>query len=317
MTVRGYVILGLIAVGAGIASSSMYAVNEWEQVIITQFGEPVGSPVTKAGLHFKLPFAQDVNRFSTKILIWDGQRNEITTADKRFIWVDTTARWRIQDPLLFLQAVRTETGAQGKLDGVLDAATRDVISAHDLIEVVRLSNRVLDLPPEASESGLEDLRVQVRIEAGRDRLVELILESARELTPQYGIELIDVRIKRINYVENVRLSVYRRMQSERQRIAERYRSEGRGKKKEIEGQTVRDEKVISSGAYRDAQVIIAEADAEAARIFAEAYSADAEFYAFWRTLEAYENIVGDNHTLVLSPDSELYDYLTATVQTSR
>jgi membrane protease subunit HflC len=277
---RTGVVVALLVAVAVLLSSSMYVVKEWEQVVITQFGDPVGEPVTEAGLHFKLPFAQEVNRFDKRILIWDGKRNEITTADKRFIWVDTTARWRIGDPLLFLQAVRTETGAQSKLDGVLDSATRDVISSHNLIEAVRVSNRVVDLPPEAGDVQLDDLRVRDEIEVGRDVLVEQILTNARELTPQYGIELIDVRIKRINYVENVRASVYNRMQSERQRIAERYRSEGRGTKKEIEGQTVRDEKKISSTAYREAQEIIATADAEAARVFADAYGADREFYAF-------------------------------------
>ncbi len=296
-------------VAAWVLSSCLYVVHEWEQVIVTQFGDPVGRPITEAGLHFKWPIAQQVNRFEKRILIWDGKRNEITTADKRFIWVDTTARWRISDPLLFLQAVRTENGAQGKLDGVLDSATRDVVSSHKLIEAVRLSNRVLDLPAEEAEEFLDDPREQEAIEVGRNQLTEAILARAIELTPQYGIELIDVRIKHINYVENVRSSVFNRMRSERQRIAERYRSEGRGKKEEIIGQTLRDEKRIISTAYKDAQEIVALADAEAARIYAEAYNADPEFYAFWRTLEAYRDIVGENHTLVLSPDSELYGYL--------
>jgi modulator of FtsH protease HflC len=303
----GILILIVLVLGGILVRSSTYIVTEWEQVILTRFGNPVGEPVTEAGLHFKLPMVHEVNRFDKRILIWDGQRNEITTSDKRFIWVDTTARWRIKDPLLFLQAVRTENGAQSKLDGVLDSATRDVISAYDLIEAVRLTNRVLEIPAEASE--VEDLRVRDSITAGRDRLIGEILASARELTPQYGIELIDVRIKRINYVENVRRSVYMRMQSERERIAERYRSEGRGKKKEIEGQTTRDEKRISSSAYKDAQSIIAAADAEAAKIFADAYNADPEFYSFWRTLDAYGKIVGANTTLVLSPTSELYRFM--------
>jgi membrane protease subunit HflC len=308
MNLKGIVAIVSLLLGGLLVYSSTYVVYEWEQVILTRFGNPVGEPITKAGLHFKLPLAHEVNRFDKRTLIWDGQRNEITTADKRFIWVDTTARWRIDDPLLFLQAVRTETGAQGKLDGVLDSATRDIISSYKLIEAVRLSNRVVGLPLETSD--VEDLRKTEEISAGRNRLVEEILASAQDLTPQYGIKLIDVRIKRINYVENVRRSVYKRMQSERERIAERYRSEGRGKKKEIEGQTSRDQKIISSGAYKDAQEIIAAADAEAARIFADAYSADSEFYSFWRTLETYGKIVGGNTTLVLSPDSELYRYLT-------
>lgn len=307
MKARNYVIGVVVLLGALLINASTYRVTEWEQVILTRFGSPVGEPVTDAGLHFKLPVAHEVNRFDKRILIWDGQRNEITTADKRFIWVDTTARWRISDPLVFLQAVRTENGAQGKLDGVLDSATRDVISSYKLIEAVRLTNRVLSIPAEASD--VQDLRQREEIQAGRNRLTEEILASAQKLTPQYGIELIDVRIKRINYVENVRRSVYKRMQSERERIAERYRSEGRGKKKEIEGQTTREQKRISSSAYKDAQVIIATADADAAKIFSDAYSADPEFYSFWRTLEAYSKIVGSNTTLVLSPNSELYRFL--------
>lgn len=307
MRLRAITLPALLIVLGLFLPSSTYVVSEWDQVILTRFGDPVGEPITEAGLHFKLPIAHEVNRFDKRILIWDGQRNEITTADKRFIWVDTTARWRIDDPLLFLQAVRTEVGAQGKLDGVLDSATRDIISSYNLIEVVRLTNRVVDVPAEVSE--VEDLREREEISAGRERLVEEILASARELTPQYGIELIDVRIKRINYVENVRTSVYKRMQSERERIAERYRSEGRGKKREIEGQTSRDQKRISSSAYKDAQEIIATADAEAARVFAEAYNADPEFYSFWRTLQAYESVIGENTTLVISPGSELYRFL--------
>ena len=289
--------------------SSAYRVREWEQVVITQFGDPAGEPVIEAGLHFKLPFVQHVNRFDKRILIWDGKKNEIPTVDKVLIWVDTTARWRINNPLLFLQAVRTERGAQGRLDGVIDSATRDVISAHELIEVVRLSNRVLDLPPDEEAEGVTTEQGRVEIKAGRNVLVEQILEKSKELTPKYGIELLDVRIKRINYHEGVRRTVFDRMISERQRIAERYRAEGRGHKAEIDGQRVAEEKKISSEAYRKAQTTIAEADATAARIFAEAYNLDPEFYAFWRTLEAYGKLIGENHTLVISPDSDLYRFL--------
>lgn len=296
--------------------ASTYIVREWEQVVITQFGDPVGDPVSEAGLHFKLPFIQAVNRFERRILVWDGEKGQITTRDKRFIWVDTTARWRIKEPLTFLQAVRTERGAQTRLDDILDGATRDVISGHNLIEVVRLSNRVLDLPPEEEERDEADFRATTqegreRIEQGRDRLVEAILEKARAKALEYGITLIDVRIKRINYVETVRTTVYARMISERQRIAERYRSVGKGRKAEIDGQRMREEQKISSEAYKKAQEIVAKADADAARIFAEAYNRDPEFYGFWRTLKTYENTIGANTTLILSPDSELYRYLSA------
>lgn len=306
MTPRQFVAAGVGLLVLLSFFSAAYTVREWEQVIITQFGHPVGDPVADAGLHFKLPWIQAVNRFDKRILIWDGKKNEITTADKRFIWVDTTARWRIVDPLLFLQAVRTQTGAQGQLDGVIDSATRDVISGKDLIEVVRLSDRVLPQEDETEGVATEE---RVNIEFGRNVLVDLILKKSKELAPKYGIELIDVRIKRINYVLKVREAVFRRMTSERQRIAERYRAEGRGLKAEKDGERSRQQKRILSEAYRNAQTIIAQADAKAAAIFAEAYNADPDFYTFWRTLAAYEKVIGDNHTLVISPDSDLYRFI--------
>lgn len=291
--------------------SSAYVVREWEQIVITQFGQPVGEPVVSAGIHFKLPFVQKVNRFEKRILIWDGERNQVPTDDKRFIWIDTTARWRMRDPLVFLQSVRTVEGAQSRLDDYLDSAVRDVIGKHKLVEAVRLSNRVLDVVPTGGEreQGPFDKEVREKIEKGRDKLIDEMFQTAQAKVKDLGIELLDLRIKRINYVESVRQSVYQRMISERQRIAEQYRSEGRGKKAEIEGQRDRDEKKILSEAYRDAQKIIATADADAARIFADAYNLDPEFYAFVRTLQAYEKVVGENHTLVVDPDSDLYRYL--------
>ncbi|MHC4938664.1 MAG: protease modulator HflC [Planctomycetota bacterium] len=302
-------VAGLLAVI--LISSSLYVVREWEQIVITQFGQPVGEPVTEAGIHFKLPFVQKVNRFEKRILIWDGERNQVPTDDKRFIWIDTTARWRMRDPLVFLQSVRTVEGAQSRLDDYLDSAVRDVIGKHKLVEAVRLSNRVLDVVPSGGErdQGPFDKEVREKVEKGRDRLIDEMFQTAQAKVKDLGIELLDLRIKRINYVESVRKSVYQRMISERQRIAEQYRSEGRGKKAEIEGQRARDEKKILSEAYRDAQQIVAKADAEAARIFAEAYNTDAEFFAFVRTLQAYETVVGDNHTLVIDPKSDLYRYL--------
>jgi membrane protease subunit HflC len=311
---KGIAITILVLLVVILLFASTYVVREWEQVVITQFGDPVGDPVSDAGLHFKLPFIQAVNRFEKRILVWDGEKGQITTRDKRFIWVDTTARWRIKEPLEFLQAVRTERGAQTRLDDILDGATRDVISGHKLIEVVRLSNRVLDLPPEEEdetdfEASADEGRE--RIEQGRNKLVEAIFDKARAKVPEYGIELIDVRIKRINYVEKVQRDVYDRMKSERNRIAERYRSVGKGRKAEIDGQRMREEQKISSEAYKKAQEIVATADADAARIFAEAYNRDPEFYGFWRTLKTYENTIGKNTTLILSPESELYRYLTS------
>ncbi len=304
-----FAVLGLAALI--VLFSSAYVVREWEQIVITQFGQPVGEPVVSAGIHFKLPFVQKVNRFEKRILIWDGERNQVPTDDKRFIWIDTTARWRMRDPLVFLQSVRTVEGAQSRLDDYLDSAVRDVIGKHKLVEAVRLSNRVLDVVPTGNESeqGPFDKEVREKIEKGRDKLIDEMFKTAQSKVKDLGIELLDLRIKRINYVESVRKSVYQRMISERQRIAEQYRSEGRGKKAEVEGKRARDEKKILSEAYRDAQQIIAKADAEAAQIFADAYNTDPDFFAFVRTLQSYEMIVGKNHTLVIDPKSELYRYL--------
>ena len=309
--VAGFVLLVLAAI---VFSSSAFVVREWEQAIITQFGDPKGGPITEAGLHFKLPFVQDVRRFDKRIMEWDGHRNEVPTADKRFIWIDTTARWRISDPLLFLQSVRNETGAQSRLDDILDSATRDQISSHRLVEVVRESNRILDEPAAVEDSGdgyeLASTNIE-RVEdgRGRDEIERKILASARTLASNFGIELIDIRIKRLNYREDVRKAVYERMISERMRIAERFRSEGGGRKAEILGEREREEKTISSEAERQALEVMAKADADAARIYAEAYEKDPEFYAFWRTLSAYEKTIGDNTTLVISPESALYRYL--------
>lgn len=295
-----------------VLSQSMYVVDEREQVVITEFGKPVGEAITDAGLHFKRPFVQDANRFDKRIQEWDGERNQIPTADKRFIWVDTTARWRIADPLLFLTSVGTETGAQTRLDDVLDAATRDQISSNNLVEAVRVSNRILDEP--TVDDGEEVLSSEnaERVTVGRDEIARRILESAKPIVlSQFGIDLTDLRIKRINYVDSVRDKVYERMKSERERIAEKYRSEGEGLKEKISGKMVREQKQIESEAYRVAQETIAKADAEAARIFSDAYDKNPEFYAFWRSLQAYEKTIGDNHTLVISPSSPLYRYLFA------
>ena len=312
-TVAGLILAFLAVI---VLAASMYTVREYEQVVITQFGKPVGGPVTEAGLHFRTPFVQDVNSFDKRLQEWDGDANQIPTSDKRFIWVDTTARWRIVDPLLFLQTVRDEMGAQARLDDIIDSATRDQISAQNLVELVRNSNRVLDVPRE--ETGEDDLTLSTqdveRVNVGRDEIARRILDAAAPLATEYGIELKDVRLKRINYREDVQRAVFERMVSERNRIAERYRSEGQGRKAEIGGEREREQKRISSDAERQALEIKARADATAARIYAEAYNADAEFYAFWRTLDTYRVVVGDNHTLVLDPNSELYRVLVGNVE---
>ncbi len=290
------------------AKQGAYVVHEWDQVVITQFGDPVGEPVREPGLHFKIPFTQHVNRLDKRVLEWDGERNQIPTADKRYIWIDTTARWRISDPLLFLQAVRSEAGAQTRLDDILDSATRNQISAFPLAEVVRSTNRVVELPRERErDTAISDTDEPIAV--GREGIADLILDEARALAPKYGIELLDLRIKRINYVEHVRNTVYQRMISERKQSAEEFRSEGEGKKSKILGDRDREQKKIDSEAYRLAQELVATADAEAARIFATAYDADPEFYAFIRSLETYRAVVGQNHTLVIDPKSDLYRYL--------
>ena len=289
-------------------SGVFYVVPETQQVVITQFGRPIGDPVTKAGLHIKMPFIQQANYFEKRLLEWDGSPNQIPTKDKRYIWVDTTARWRIADPLKFLQSVGSETGAHARLDDIIDSATRDYVTGHKLIEVVRNSNRLLS-KLEESEVAIESEDVVEKIKVGRDDLTRGILKQAKELIPQYGIELMDVRIKRINYVKEVRRKVYDRMISERKRAAEQYRSEGQGKKAEVEGEMKKELKRITSEAYRKAQEIKGKADAEAIKIYAEAYNKDPDFYSFLKTLETYKETIDGKSTIILTTDSDYYEYL--------
>jgi len=300
------VILAVIL--AFLAMSSLYVVNETEQVIITQFGKPVGDTVDKPGLHWKLPFVQDVNRFDKRFLEWDGEANELTTRDKRFIFVDTMARWRITDPLLFFQRLRDERGAQSRLDDILDGETRNAVANHELVEIVRSSNREPALDVSLPEGEVEF----ATIESGRDKIREDILAAARSRTEDLGIEILDVRLKRINYTEEVRRKVYDRMIAERQRIATQYRSEGEGEAARIRGERDRELKRIQSEAYRSAEEIRGKADAEATSIYAQAYDQSTqarEFYGFLKTLETYEQTVDPETVLVLSTDSDLYGVL--------
>ncbi len=297
------VLLVLVVVGA-----SVYIVDETQQVVITQFGKPMGESIKAAGLHFKRPFIQKANYFEKRILQWDGSPNEIPTKDKRYIWVDTTARWKIVDPLKFMESVGNETGAHARLDDIIDSATRDSITNHLLTEAVRNTNRLVE-EPEALADVLGTEEALERIEVGRENLTREILLQAQELVPRYGIELIDVRIKRINYVEGVRRKVYERMISERKRAAEKYRSEGQGKRAEIEGEMQKELDRITSEAYRTAQEIQGKADAEAIKIYAEAYSKDPEFYSFLKTLETYKRTIDGRSILILSTDSDYFEYL--------
>jgi len=299
-----YILLFILLI---ILGDAFFTVDETEQVVITQFGQPIGNAITQAGLYMKIPFIWEIHRFEKRFLKWDGYPNQIPTKDKKYIWVDTTARWRIADPLKFLKSVGNERNAQGRLDDIIDSATRDFISRNLLIEIVRSTNRITELPSSEEEVESEELREKISI--GRKAILSQILESAKKLTPQYGIELLDVRIKRINYVDQVLKKVYERMISERKRIAEQYRSIGQGKKAEIAGLKEKELRRIRSEAYKQAQEIIGKADAEATRIYAEAYNKDPDFYAFIKTLETYSNTIKGNSTLILSTESDFYKYL--------
>ena len=285
---------------------AFYKVEEWQQVIITQFGKPVGDPVTTPGLKIKTPFVQKANYFEKRFLEWDGDPNQVTTKDKRFIWVDTYARWRISDPLLFFQRLTNERGAQSRLDDILNGETRTTIAKHDLIELVRSTNRDF-----VSSTGPADMEEQKNIVFGRSVLQTEVLETAKKRIAEadLGIELLDFQFKRINYVEQVRTDVYARMISERQRIAEEYRSEGAGEAARILGSKDRDLKQITSEAYRQAQEIKGKADAEAADIYAAAYNRDPDFYRFLKTMEVYTQTMDKDTILLLSTDGEFLRYM--------
>jgi len=289
-------------------SGTVYIVDETKQVVITQFGKPIGDPISAAGLHFKMPFIQRAQYFEKRLLDWDGDPNQIPTKDKRYIWIDTTARWRISDALKFLQAVGNEPGAHSKLDNIINSATRDAIAGHFLVEAIRNTNRILE-STEKEEVVVFTEEALENIKTGRQILAGIILEKAKVIAPQYGIELIDVRIKRINYVDVVRKKVYERMIAERKRAAEQYRSEGQGKRAEIEGQMGKELKQITSEAYRKAQGIRGKADAQTTKIYADAYNKDPHFYSFLKTLETYQKTIDENSTIILTTDCEYYRYL--------
>ncbi len=296
------VLLGVLAGGGG-----LYIVGEMEQVVITQFGEPKGDPVTTPGLHFRLPFIQMVNRFDKRFLEWDGDPNEVPTRDKRFIHVDSYARWQITDPLLYFQRLRSEQGAQSRLDDILDGETRNVIAKHALIEVVRSSNREFTVSEEIG--GESTVTSEATIEFGRGELAREVLLAAQTRTEDLGIEILDFQFKRLNYVEEVRLEVYARMISERQRIAEQFRSEGAGESARINGERERELKEITSEAYRQAQEVKGQADAEAADIYAAAYNGDPDFYRFLKTMEVLRETLDSTTVLVLSTDDDFLRYL--------
>ncbi len=308
MTTRSWwIIAGLVVLGIVTLSSALYTVAETEQVVITQFGQPIGQAVIQPGLHVKVPFAQEANVFDKRWLEFNGNPNQVPTRDKKYIWVETYARWRIDNPLLFFQRLRDERGAQSRLDDIIDGETRNVIASHDLIEVVRTSNRAFEKTEEIED--VMDTEAMRQIELGRDKITRLILERASRVVPDYGIELVDLQIQRVNYIESVQTKVFDRMISERKRIADRYRSEGQGKSAEIRGKKERELKVIESEAYRKTQEIMGRGDAEATGIYAEAYNRNRELYRFLRTMETYRSTIDKDSWLVLSTSADLFRYL--------
>jgi membrane protease subunit HflC len=306
-TTKTLLLIGAALVVLLVVLDSAYVVSETNQVIITQFGEPIGGAVNTAGLHFKAPFIQKTNYFEKRWLEWNGDPNQIPTKDKKYIWVHTYCRWRISDPLVFFQRVHDERGAHSRLDDIVDGETRNIIAKFDLIEIVRSSNRTFELTEDAAL--LDFSEVVGKIQTGRDKIAKLILDSSAKITPMFGVELKDVQIKRVNYVDEVQRKVFDRMIAERKRIASKYRSEGDGKSAEIRGQKERELKRITSEAYRKAQETKGKADAEATKIYALAYNLDPEFYQFLKTLETYRTALEKETWLILSTDSEFLKYL--------
>jgi membrane protease subunit HflC len=291
-----------------VLKSTFYIVQEPEQVIITQFGKPVGDPIIKPGLKMKIPFIQTVHRFDKRFLEWDGDANQLPTKDKRFIWVDTYARWRISDPLLFYQRLRDERGAQSRLDDILDGETRNSIANHNLVELIRSTNR----QPEISDQGADQETIFESIKYGREKIRLEVLKNAQSRMADLGIEVLDIQFKRINYVEDVRRKVYERMIAERRRIADRFRSEGEGEASRIRGEKERELKRIQSEAYRKAREIIGRADAKATNIYTAAYNRSPDtraFYAFLKTMEIYENTLDEETSLILTTKGGFYKFL--------
>lgn len=307
MKTKNYIIGFIVFLVLVIILNSAYIVDETQQVIITQFKRPVGGAITEPGLKFKIPFIQKAHFFEKRILEWDGDPNEIPTAGKEFIWVDSYARWKIVDPLAFFLRVQNENRAQQRLDAIVNSITRDQITANLLIDVVRNSNRTMAMTTEELQAELASKLEQVTV--GREAITREILRLSSEQAADFGIEIIDVRIKRVNYTERVRETVYDRMISERKRIAEKFRAEGQGSRAEIEGRREREYQRITSVAYRKAQEIKGGADAEATKIYAEAYNRDPEFYSFLNTLENYRTTLKGNSTLIISTDSDFFKYL--------
>jgi membrane protease subunit HflC len=300
------IVLGAV-VAIGILLSSVYTLSETEQAILTQFGRPVGGVVKDPGLHLKVPLVQEVHRFDKRWLEYDGDPNEIPTRDKKYIWVDTYARWRIADPLRFFQAVRDERGGQSRLDDIVDGETRNAVASFDLIEVVRSTNRPFQVTEDLE--GIGAAEAMAKVSSGRGGIAKIILDKASKITPEFGIELVDVRFKRINYVDSVQQKVFERMISERKRIAERSRSEGQGRAAEIRGQKERDVLGASSSGYKTAQEVKGIADAKATAIYARAYGRDPDLYQFVKSMDALSASLDERTWVILSTNSELLKFL--------
>ena len=296
-----------VAVAAVVLLTSVYTLSETEQAVLTQFGRPVGGIVATPGMHLKLPLIQNVHRFDRRWLEYDGDANEIPTRDKKYIWVDTYARWRISDALRFYQAVHDERGGQSRLDDIVDGETRNAVASFDLIEIVRSSNRDFQLTGELEGVGAAEAMAQIK--AGREKIAAQILERAAKITPEFGVELVDVRFKRINYTESVQGAVFQRMIAERKRIAERSRSEGQGRAAEIRGQKERDVLAATSVGYKSAQELKGKADAKAAFVYARAYGRDPGFYEFFKAMDTLKLALDKDATVILSTDSELLRYM--------
>ncbi len=302
------ILILIILLALIVVFNAFYIIDERQQVIITQFGKPIGESIQAAGLHVKIPFFQKVHYFDKRILEWDGDAKQIPTSDKRYIWLDTFSRWQIVDPLKFYETTRYESNAHSKLDDIISGITRDVISSNRLLEIVKSSNREMTFTSEYSDSKLAD-EIKYKIINGRQAIADSIFILSKVKVAEYGINLIDVRIKRLNYNQEVQSKVFERMISERNKVAAKYLSEGKGNSSEILGKMQRELDQIQSEAYQKAQEIKGKADALAINIYANAYNKDPEFYEFMKTLETYEKTIDNKNTIIMTTDSDYYKFL--------
>jgi modulator of FtsH protease HflC len=302
-------ILTIVSLALVLVFSSAYMVDETEQVVITQFGRIVGEPVKAPGLKFKTPFIQTANYFPKNLLEWDGDPGQVPTKDKTYIWVDTFARWKISDPILYFQTVKDEFSALKRLDDIIDPAMRNLITSYPLVETVRNTDRAMDTFDVADDDENKNRRVRYEVDLGRDEITRRIVAQSRKKLEEFGIELVDMKIKRVNYIDSVRRSVYDRMIAERNQIAEKFRAEGKGEASNIRGEKEKELQKIKSEAYRTAQEAKGNADAKATQIYAAAYGVDPDFYAFQKTMEVYKKSLSKDSSLIISTDSDLMKYM--------